>query len=995
MKLPLAEISRRGVFKTLAGYTVASWVLIEVVSVFSAAFLLPTWTVAAVTTFFVLGAFPVLLLSWHYEISSEGFKRDDSRASDEIDRVVKRFSALLIVVIIGITIALWMNFFEANSNKEVSELQQAQAGAPEIGQDGRIRSIAVLPFEDYSEGPSRRLLADGIPEAILHLLAQNKDLFVTARTSSFFFRDKDVTASEIGRILNVQALLEGSIQVSGDRLRVTSQLVRTSDQGHIWSNVYEAPIDDLFEIQDTIATSVRDLIAVRSGLTDSSLNMVGHPNLEAYELLLEAKSLLDEYSRESTERSIGLLRLAIEVSPDYADAHAWLTVALMQKVMILTELHAASWEKMGAIIGEINAGIDKALELDPNNAIAILQKGQVSQGAGGQGMDDARKKALAAAPNDPDILLWAAQLAYQRLEFQNARRNLRRAARVDPGNVNILEAYIRQFCGQEELVPNVVGRLSAYSASAATSNRLKSRASLCDGQYSDAMDALTRLVRIDTEPASAVRAVQVLANLADEKALTLLDDAHKLVPGFFSSKPGYVESNDLSIYFPNVTKERSKTFRWHAINGANQFFFMIPFAKLQIQAGDLPGAAGSLQVAQGLWEGYYAYSEDRVLSWETAAIYALQAWVTRQLGEDDGGGISAADLLEALEQKGLDQWSVSRDQLHDIPLLILLLNGKQQAALDWFRNAAGDRWLGFQAVLTSPMYEKFRDNPEVAEILARLVEWRAGVLAELKASALPEVVDPSLLIEKIESIIPRSDYHLAKIAFDVDRDFQKAAGHFEKALVEGDLSADLLADALRFGYVLGKFEVATELAEYAVKKQPESYDAHYELGFSHFWARRWAKAVESFETAQGLSPESTYLYRWIGIAKTMQGDAAGGLEAIQRLPDGWTRDVGLAIAYHGLGLKTESDAALAELISHSGIDGAFNIAYVLAYRGEFDPSFEWLEKAVDNNNRGLVSISYQPLFKPMHDDPRWRVQLRRRGVAPEQIGDVTYDPVPD
>lgn len=990
MKLPLAEISRRGVFKTLAAYTVAAWVLIEVISVMATAFLLPNWTVAAVTTILVLGAFPALLLSWHYEFSAEGIKRDSAHSSDEIDKVVKRVSAVLVIVLAGITAALWMNYFKAHSTNEIAAMQQAQEGAPKIGEDGRIRSIAVLPFEDYSEGTGRRLLADGIPEAILHLLAQNKELLVTARTSSFFFRDKDVTVSEIGRILNVEALLEGSIQVAGDRLRVTSQLVRTADQGHIWSNVYEVSIDDLFEIQDTIAATVRDLILVEASPFGDSELKVSHPNLEAYELLLEAKSLLDENSRDGADRSIALLRLAIEISPDYADAYAWLTMALSLKADILMEQRADSWRGVNDLFNEIEAAADKALELDADNAIAILQKGQFTQGSGGQGYEEAMQKALAVAPNDPDTLWWVSVLEIQQLDFQNARINLRRAATVDPGNFTILEGYIALFCGQEELVSIVTARLSNYSASAATAIRLRSQASLCDGRYTDSLTALTRLIRIDTEPASAISALQTLANFGDKDALILLNEAHKLVPGFFSEKPTFFGSTDLSIYFPDLTVDRIKTFRWHVGSGANPFFFMTPYSSLQIQSTDFSGAAGSLALARELWEDYYAYRAERVMSMDTVAIYALQAWVTKQHGGTQDSETIARELLEALEQRGLDKWSESRDLLQHVPLLILLLNGKEQEALKWLRGAEKDHWLGFQVVLASPMYEEFRAIPEVAEILSRLVDWRAGVLADLRALALSELVDPSLLLAKIESIIPPSEHHRANIALGIDRDYQAAARHFEKALTEKALDLDLLSDVLRLAYTLAQFETATVLAEFAVAEQPGEYGPHYELGFSHFWAGRWAQAIESFQNAQRLEQESTYLYRWVGIAKIMQGDAAGGMETMQELPDGWSRLVGLAIAHHALGQIDEADAALAELMANHGIWGAFNIAYVFAYRGDADRSFLWLQNAIDYNNRGLWSISFHPLFQNIHDDPRWLPLLRGLGVAPEQVAGVEF-----
>mgnify|MGYP000547232273 FL=1 len=254
MRLHWTELRRRGVFQTLAAYAVACWVVIEVVSTIAPAFRLPDWVVAAVTTLLVLGAFPVLVVSWRYDFTRDGIKRDTTDLSDEIGRAARRVSALLLIALLAVTAALWVNFFNERSVDELTAALDAQRRAPPLDEGGRIESIAVLPFDDLSpEGGDEagRLLANGIAEAVLHVLAQNKELLVISRTSSFAVRDRAMTAAEIGSTLGVQALLEGSVQLVQDRLRVTTQLIRTSDQAHLWSNVYEAPLEDVFEYGDT------------------------------------------------------------------------------------------------------------------------------------------------------------------------------------------------------------------------------------------------------------------------------------------------------------------------------------------------------------------------------------------------------------------------------------------------------------------------------------------------------------------------------------------------------------------------------------------------------------------------------------------------------------------------------------------------------------------------------------------------------------------------
>lgn len=990
MKLQFAEISRRGVFRTLAAYIVASWVLIEVVSVIGPAFLLPGWTVAAIATLVVLGAIPILLFSWRYQVTRDGIRRDDVEVSDETDRLAKRISFALLILLLAVIATLWANYFRTHSQNELGVAVTSQQGAPEIGEDGVIRSLAVLPFENFSPDQGRGLLADGIPEAILHVLAQNKELLVTARTSSFAFRDRNLTASEIGRILNVQALLEGSVQISGDQLRVTSQLVRTSDQAHIWSNVYESKLEDIFKIQDAIASSVRDLVFEKSVSRSVSAADLRYPDLEAYELLLEAKSLLGEEALDDAEHSASLLRLAIDISPEYADAYAWLTVALTEQTRIRMDQRGENWGDVRDLWTEVESATEKALQLDPNNAIAILQRGQLSQGTGGEGYEKARVRALEVAPNDPDVLLWIAGLDQQQLDFERARTHIRRARLVDPGNFSVLDLYISHFCGREELLSMVDAQLMSYPASTTRALRLRAASSLCDGRFVDSLTTKVRLLRLDEEPGTAVSILLFLANMGNPQAKALVNRAHQLVPGMFVYGEGLDMEKDASVYDDDMSKTRLRTYLWHANNGANPYFFMIPLSLLQIQEGDLEGAESSLAFGRRLWRDYYAFRGGNLKSVETLTIGALQAWLMRQSGDSKGYASLAEDLQQTLKQARLYSWDQTRHSLADIPVLIMLLNGDEESALAWLRAAERDRWIGFQALLTSPIYKDFRTRPEVSDILSRMAEWRASVLSELDAAGLDEVSKPTLLIEKIESLVPQSELRRGQLALEIDHDYQKAADHYRRALAQQGIESDVLADALHLAYVLGQYEEAIALAEHAVGIYPNEYFAYYRLGFSYFWARQWGPSIDAFGKAIEQAPDSTYLYRWIGIAKLMRGDAEAALIDIDKVESDVNRLLGQSMAYHALGRAGESDAALAELVENHSVRYAFNIAYVLAYRGEIDRSFKWLQQAVENNNAGLSTISYQPLFAPLHDDPRWAALLRSLHLAPEQLADVDY-----
>ena len=128
----------------------------------------------------------------------------------------------------------------------------------------------------------------------------------------------------------------------------------------------------------------------------------------------------------------------------------------------------------------------------------------------------------------------------------------------------------------------------------------------------------------------------------------------------------------------------------------------------------------------------------------------------------------------------------------------------------------------------------------------------------------------------------------------------------------------------------------------------------------------------------------------IGVALLLKGEAQSALEAMQLEPSDWGQ-IGLPMAYHALGRKEESDAALAELIAEQEQDSAYNIAYVLAYQGETDRAFEWLAKAVDYQDGGLALINKERLFTRIHDDPRWSPFLESIGMSPEQLAAIKFE----
>jgi TolB-like protein/Tfp pilus assembly protein PilF len=232
--------------------------------------------------------------------------------------------------------------------------------------------------------------------------------------------------------------------------------------------------------------------------------------------------------------------------------------------------------------------------------------------------------------------------------------------------------------------------------------------------------------------------------------------------------------------------------------------------------------------------------------------------------------------------------------------------------------------------------------------------------------------------------------HLGLIAMAHDGQLSAAAGHYQRALSLSPTHTDIIGDAATLLQNLGRLEEAISFKEHAAARDPVNPRGHHNLGNSYRWAGRWDEAIESYRTALILSPGHIGAQTAIGQALLGRGDAEAALEAIGLESSRPWRLIGLAMVNYTLNNLAESDAALADLIEEWERDAAYNIAYVLAFRGETDRAFEWLDKAVMYNDPGLSEIVVEHTFARIQGDPRWLPFLERIGKSPEQLAGIEF-----
>lgn len=359
----LSELRRRNVFRVAAAYLVAGWLVLQVVSALENAAGLPGWA-DGIALVILLTGFPVILfIAWAFELTPEGLKKTDTVSPE--DSMTGTTGRVIDYAIIGALVLVagligWQQLAgpglrpadagpgsvaagsgaDAASTAEgdlVSVVTPSSAGYAQGTSTADPRSIAalapelsvaVLPFAAFSSDAADGFFADGLTEEILNSLAGIPELLVTSRTSAFQFRGDNVPSiPEIAESLGVAHVLEGSVRRAGDRVRVTAQLIRASDDRHLWSQTYDRTMEDVFAIQEDIAENVAAVLQVVLDETQRDrMRNSGTRNIDAYIAYQQGAELWaqghdGEENLDLIEQSSGHFERATQLAPDFSEAY--------------------------------------------------------------------------------------------------------------------------------------------------------------------------------------------------------------------------------------------------------------------------------------------------------------------------------------------------------------------------------------------------------------------------------------------------------------------------------------------------------------------------------------------------------------------------------------------------------------------------------------------------------------------------------------------------
>jgi TolB-like protein/Tfp pilus assembly protein PilF len=451
------ELKRRNVFRVGIAYIVVAWLVAQVLDLVLESFGAPPWFMRSLLVVLAAGLPLALVFAWAFEMTPEGLKKEkDIDRSQSVTHQTGRKLDRMIIGIMAVVIAFLVidRFVLKDTDTPpvaVTETQTTDTEEETAPPDASGPSVAVLPFVNMSGDANNEYFSDGLTETLLHMLAQLPELRVAARTSSFAFKGKETGIAEISEILGVAHILEGSVQKAGNRVRITAQLIRADDGFHVWSQNYDRTLDDIFAIQDEIATDVASALdASLMGASSPALHGVSTRNTKAYDIFLQALEQQSVSSYSSLGVAEGLLKNALAIDPGFIEAKLALARNYQMKYGTGLVDKETAWKYMEPLLLQVeldNPGDPMARALTLNFQIQNWALG--AEASEREAIISELRSLLPEIPTDT----WVREIVARILRLYNAHDDalevLQAGLLVDPLSANLHRRLAQLYQDQE------------------------------------------------------------------------------------------------------------------------------------------------------------------------------------------------------------------------------------------------------------------------------------------------------------------------------------------------------------------------------------------------------------------------------------------------------------------------------------------------------------------------------------------------------------------
>lgn len=431
----LAELRRRNVFRAGTLYAAVAWLIVQVATQVFPFFGIADWVVRLIVVAAAIGFPFVLAFAWYYELTPEGLKLESEvpRAASIRWQTGRRLDYAIIAVLCVIVVLLLAN-----------TLVWQRGGAASLE-----KSVAVLPLLNENGDTGDQYFSDGLSEDLISVLGQVPGLKVIGRNSAFRFRGDLSDSRGIGAKLGVANLLEGTVRRQGERVRIVASLISTVDSRVIWSQTYDRELKDIFEVQSDIARAVADSLS--AALLGNTLRPTDKPpggNLDAYNAYLQGNFYRARSTEADDRTAIAHYQDAIRIDPQYASAHAALSITWTMMAGAFLDGTA-----MQQAYASARASAQTALSLDPDLAAAHLARGVLLEWSDfdWRGAEAEFRRALQLAPNNNDAMSWLAGLSASLGHPDRAVELKRSALERDPLRATWFETLATYYSALDRL----------------------------------------------------------------------------------------------------------------------------------------------------------------------------------------------------------------------------------------------------------------------------------------------------------------------------------------------------------------------------------------------------------------------------------------------------------------------------------------------------------------------------------------------------------------
>jgi len=724
------ELKRRNVVRVAIAYAIVSWLILQIADVLMPLLSLPEWVGGFVFLLLVIGFLLALILSWAYELTPEGLKKEkEVDRSQSITHITgRKFDYLIIAVLILALSYFAFDKFVLDPWRDAELIQTTTVAVTEKAAETADNSIAVLPFRNRSANEENaEFFSDGVHDELLTNLSRIRELKVISRTSVMNYRDTTKNLRRIGEELGVAHILEGGVQRAGNMVRINVQLIDAATDNHLWAEVYDRQLsaENIFGIQTEIARAITNALeATLSPREQELLAVIPTTNLEAYDNLLLARQLFDRGNWQNLRDAQSHLKKAIELDPEFVQAY----VLLARTYIGLFYTGAATLQE---ISGPWEDAVQTALSLDGNNAGANAVYAQFLERSGMEGADDAFQKARQLEPANVDIMVMYAQYQRATFHFDRALQLYQLARELDPLSIKVLFGLARIYEARSETdkALELYARIRQIDPSSSTGVGPASGPYMSVGDMVQSTNWLFKALAMDPEDSDLSNWI-ALAYLdfgdinSARQWLSWIERAQNTNPMTLAGMAmlnTYGGNSDAAIKYARESLENQMPDRW----GSDAK--MIRTLLIWAIHNDQTDAALELvrRAHPELFESPQRINADNV----------LQAIDTAHLLQMKGQNEIAGKLLQAVISTHEVPYAVTELWMVTGKAQALALLGDKQAAIKELRNQVDSGWRLFWRWDTelNPNFESLRKEPEFQAIVEFLRTDMARQLESIRA----------------------------------------------------------------------------------------------------------------------------------------------------------------------------------------------------------------------------------------------------------------------